>query len=140
MHFVVCFLYVDVFLILNGAVIPNHGYVNISDIGSSEHTALLCVTNRPPPSGTITSGGDWYAPDRTRVGGTDVPGVTRNRGPMVVRLKRTTGIAHEGIYRCSVEDTASRTQTVYVGLYNTGGGNVWFVNVHFTGALYTQAV
>ena len=48
---------------------------------------------------------------------------------MVVRLKRTTGKATEGIYRCSVQDAASTFQTIYVGLYNTGGGNVWFVNV-----------
>ncbi|CAI8029810.1 hypothetical protein GBAR_LOCUS16916, partial [Geodia barretti] len=31
----------NVFLSLNGAVIPNHGYVAISDIGFSDNTALL---------------------------------------------------------------------------------------------------
>ena len=128
------------FLSLNGAVIPNHGYVAISDIGFSDSNALLCVTNRPPPSGGITSGGDWHAPDGTRVYGTDVPGVTRNRDPMVVRLERTTGTAPEGIYRCSVLDAASTPQTVNVGLYNTGRGNVWSLNVHYTGFLYTQAI
>ena len=121
---------VDVFLSLNGAVIPDHGYVDNSDIGSTDDTALLCITNRPPPSGVTTSGGDWYAPDGTRVYEVDVPGVTRTRGPMVVRLKRTTGTAQEGIYWCSVEDAASTLQTVFVGLYNTGRGNVWFLNVH----------
>ena len=122
-HFIVRFLYVDVFLILNGAVISNHGYVDIRDIGSSDNNALLCVTNRP---GFPTSG-NWYAPDGTRVDGTSVPGVIRNRGSMVVRLMRTTtGTAPEGIYWCSVEDAASTLQTVYVGLYNTGGGNVGF--------------
>ena len=130
-------VYVDVFLSLNGAVIPDHGYVAISDIGFSDNTALLCNTNRP---GTPTSG-NWFPPHGTRVDGTDVPGVTRARGSMVVRLRRTTtGTAHEGIYWCSVPDAASTLQTVYVGLYNTGGGNVWFLNLHFTGALYTQAV
>ena len=119
-------MYVDVFFRLNGAVIPNHGYVAISDIGSTDDTALLCVTNRPPPSGSTTSGGDWYAPDRTRVDGTSVPGVTRTRGYKIVRLRRTTGTAPEGIYRCSVTDAASTLQTVFVGLYNTGKGNVCF--------------
>ena len=113
-------VYVDVFLSLNGAVIPNHGYVAISDIGSRDYTALLCNTNRPR---TPTSGG-WYAPDGTGVYGTDVPGVIRNSWYKVVRLKRTTGTAPEGIYRCSVLDAASTSQTVYVGLYNTRGGNV----------------
>ena len=88
----------------------------------------------------MNSGGDWYGPGGTRVDGNDVPGITRNRDPMVVRLKRTTGTAPEGIYRCSVEDAASTLQTVYVGLYNTGRGNVWFLNVHYTGTLYTQGI
>ena len=127
---------IDVFLSLNGTVIPDHGYVSISDIGStdddfSDNTALLCNTNRHPGYGSVNSGGDWYGPDGTRVDGNDVPGVTRNRGPMVVRLRRTTtGTALEGIYRCSVLDAASTLHTVYVGLYNTGGGNVGFYNVH----------
>ena len=71
-----CVVYVDVFLSLNGTVIPDHGYVDISDIGSRDYTALLCNTNRPR---TPTSGG-WYAPDETRVDGTDVPGVIRDSG------------------------------------------------------------
>ena len=129
-------VYVDVFLSLNGAVIPDHGYVAISDIGSSDNTALLCITNYP---GTPSSG-NWFPPHGTRVDGISVPGVTRNRGPMVVRLKRATGTAHEGIYWCSVQDAASTLQTVYVGLYNTGRGNVWFLNVHYTGTLYTQGI
>ena len=112
-------VYVDVFLSLNGAVIPDHGYVAISDIGFNDNTALLCNTHTP------TSGG-WYGPDGTRVYGTDVPGVIRDSGYKVVRLKRTIGTAPEGIYWCSVLDAASTLRNVYVGLYNTGRGNVWF--------------
>ena len=129
-------VYVDVFLILNGAVIPDHGYVAISDIGSTDDTALLCITNRPPSYGSIHSGGDWFPPHGTRVDDNSVPGVARTRGPMVVRLKRTTGTAPEGIYRCSVLDLASTPNTVYVGLYNPGGGDVLgLLNLDYTGAL-----
>ncbi|CAI8050550.1 hypothetical protein GBAR_LOCUS27752, partial [Geodia barretti] len=60
----------NVFLHLNRTVIPNNGHLNISDIGSSDDTALLCITNRP---GTPTSG-NWFAPDGTRVDDIDVPG------------------------------------------------------------------
>ena len=35
----------DVYLSLNGDIIPNHGYVLISDIGFTDDTALLCHTN-----------------------------------------------------------------------------------------------
>ena len=119
-------MYVDVFIRLKGAVIPDHGYVDIIHIGyTNDNTALLCFTNR---AGTLTSG-NWIGPDGTRVDdtGTDVPGVIRTRGLMVVGLRRTTtGTAHEGIYWCSVEDAASTLQTVFVGLYNTGKGNVCF--------------
>ena len=114
----------DVYLSLNGTVIPNNGYVEISDIGSDDDTALLCHTNQPPPPGCANSGGDWFAPDGTRVSGSDVPGFTRNRDPMVVRLKRTSGTPPEGIYQC---DHASSLHRVSVGLYNTGGGNSRYI-------------
>ena len=115
-------MHVDVFLSLNGTVIPDHGYVAISDIGFNDNDALLCVTNHP---GTPTLG-NWYAPDGTRVYRTDVPGVIRNRDPMVVRLRRTSGTAPEGMYGCLIADSAPyELRFVYVGLYNTGRGNVF---------------
>ena len=95
----------------------------ISDIGSTDDTALLCHTNLPPSPGSTNSGGEWWASDGTRVNVGDVPGFNRNRGPMVVRLKRTNGPPPEGIYNCTINDASSTTQTVYVGLY-TGGGMV----------------
>ena len=99
----------------------------ISDIGTTgDDTALLCHTNRPPPSGSSNSGGDWFAPDGTRVDGNDVPGFRRNRGSMVVRLFRNTGsTAVEGIYYCQIEDDANFAHIVSVGLYNSVGGNVY---------------
>ena len=113
----------DVYLSLNGDIIPNHGYVMISDIGSTDNTALLYHTNRPATLGG-NSGGDWFAPDQNRVYGTEVPGFKRNRGPMVVRLLRNTATdpPAEGIYDCVIEDDTLTSHTVYVGLYNSGGG------------------
>ena len=103
----------------------------ISDIGSSNATALLCHTNRSPPhGGPNDSGGNWYKPDRTRVDAVAVAGLgfRRNRGPKVVRLKRRTdgtgaGTPSEGIYRCEINDAALKSKTLHVGLYNSGGGN-----------------
>ena len=121
------------YLTLKGDYIPNHGYVVISDIGStdddSDDTALICNTNRINNFHGPNSGGDWHAPDGTIVGNQgsdDVPGFDRNRGPMVVRLHRNTatGTPSEGIYYCVVEDDTFINQTVYVGLYNSGGGGI----------------
>ena len=121
-----------VYLSLNGTTIPNHGYVVISDIGSTDNTALLCHTNHPATFGTTarpSSGGNWFAPDGIRVGGTgsihvSVPGFRRNRDPMVVRLLRNTAtdLPAEGIYDCVIEDDTSTPQTVSAGLYDSGGG------------------
>ena len=116
----------DVYLSLNGSIIPNHGYVVISDIGTAgDDTALLCITNRPPPTGSSHSGGGWVAPDGTRVNLNVDPGFRRNKGPMVVRLYRntTTGPPAEGIYYCRIRDSADTLQTLHVGLYDSGGGN-----------------
>ena len=52
----------------------------------------------------------------------DVPGLGRNRGPHVVRLKRSSdGTPVEGVYNCVVRDTAEINQTVYVGIYSLNG-------------------
>ena len=125
-----------VYLSLNGDIIPNHGYVVISDIGSTDNTALICHTNRPAThdsNNNYNSGGIWFAPDLTRVNRNDVPGFVHNRGPMVVRLWRS--IAHnppaEGMYLCEVKDTSEISQTVYVGLYNRRNG-IYRVMLNFT--------
>ena len=120
-----------VYLSLNDDIISNHGYVVISDIGSNDDTALICHTNRPATitdiGGSTNSGGDWFAPNGTTVGfgsNSIVSGFRRSRGPMIVRLLRNTGTdpPSEGIYHCLVEDDTLTEQTVYVGLYNSGGG------------------
>ena len=81
------------------------------------------------------SGGNWFAPDGTRVAGTYVPGFMRTRGPMVVRLLRNTatGTPAEGMYDCVIADDANTYRTTYVGLYNSGGG---IINLAFAFAEY----
>ena len=109
--------------------------MEIGDIGSTDDSALLCHTNRPPDG--PHSGGDWLAPDGTRVYGTDVPGFARNRAAMVVRLRRTNGDPPEGIYRCTIDDTLT-PQIVHVGLYNTGGGIASALQISFSTSLTIQ--
>ena len=95
--------------------------MNISDISFTDDSALLCHTNYIRIGSH--SGGDWFAPNGTRVNFDDVKGFTRDRGSKVVRLKGTsTGPPPEGMYWCSIQDAAGTPQTIYVGLYNSGGG------------------
>ena len=71
--------YIYNYVSLDDRVIPNRGYVVISDIGSTDDTALICHTNRPATqNNNADSGGDWFGPDETRVDGTAVPGFRRN--------------------------------------------------------------
>ena len=127
LHLSLSHILTDVYLSLNGTVIPNHGHLNISGIGSSDDSSLLCHTNRPATLGNspkLHSGGDWFAPNGTRVSYNYVPGFTRNRGPMLVRLKDTSGDPQEGIFNCTIQDMENIYQMVYVGLYNAGGGKL----------------
>ena len=116
-----------VYLSLNGTVIPNHGYAEIDDIGSTDDFALLCHTNQPPHPVVPNSGGNWFAPNGDRVSGTYVPGFIRVRAPMVVRLQRTSGDPPEGIYQCSVRDDSSELVHVHVGLYNSAQGSIQYL-------------
>ena len=113
------------YLSLNDDIIPNHGYVVISNIGSTDDTALICHTNRPATiNNNAHSGGDWFAPDYIRVTDITVPGFRRTRAPMMVRLLRYTATdpPSEGIYDCLVEDDIYTLHTFFVGLYYSGGG------------------
>ena len=74
------------YISLNDVNIPNHGYVNISDIGTNDDSALICHTNRP--ANGRDSGGNWYGPNGKRVRGiredTSVQGLARNRAIGIV--------------------------------------------------------
>ena len=109
-----------VYLSLRNKLIPNNSYAIMNDIGSTDDTALVCITNVRSPS---VFGGDWFAPNGERVGGgkgpSEVPGIVRTRGRHVVRLKRSSdGTPTEGTYKCVVRDTTDINQTVYVGIYS----------------------
>ena len=96
----------------------------ISDNGTTgDDTALLCHTNRPPPSDSSNSGGQWFRSDQTEIEFfTNTGGFKRNRGPMVVRLYRDNPPQVQGIYYCQIEDHTNMVHIVSVGLYNSVGG------------------
>ena len=130
MHTYIMSSFAGVYLSLHDDIIPKHGYVVISDIGSTDDTALICHTNRPATlNNNAHSGGYWFAPDNTIVSGTAVPGFRRRRAPMMVRLLRNTATdpPSEGIYQCLVEDDTNTIQVVNVGLYYRNGGIFMYI-------------
>ena len=112
-----------VYLSLNGIIIPNHGYVVISDIGSTNADALICHIDHPDPNGNANPEGDWLAPDES-IDKMIVSGFRTNRGPKVLRLLRDTDSdpPAQGIYHCLIEASKDRFHNVYIGLYTSGEG------------------
>ena len=107
----------DLYLSLNGTII-NHSYVEISDIGSTDDTALICQTKYPATVDNTNSGADWLAPDGTKVTGDVIPGFRITRDSTMVRLLRNTSTdpPSEGIYICVIKNDTIY-QTAYVALY-----------------------
>ena len=113
-----------------GQSIPNHGYVNLSNVGSDRNDSVQCNTDLSTCcSGTEGSGrGDWYFPDETRVPfGESGSTVYEGRGAQQVLLHYSGNVGRSGIYRCDIETNKSNVtnevghETAYVGLYINGG-------------------
>ena len=91
----------------------------MSIVGSSDSSAIICYSD------VHGSGheGNWISPDGTRVDSSgSVPGFRTTRGPLIVRLLRTSGTPQQGIYQCVVQNDTAVLYTVHVGLYNSGEG------------------
>ena len=115
-----------------GKYIPNHGYVNLRDVGSAKNHSVQCNTDLSSCcNGTEGSDrGDWYFPDGMRVPFSDSSSVVyEDRGAQQVSLFYSGKylVSIPGIYRCDIETNTSsvsdemENETVYVGLYINGG-------------------
>ena len=105
----------DLFLSLRGTPIDSDGFVDVYDIGSSNDTALLCLTNE---TDCCTMGlGVWQFPNGTvllthhSLGGGAYTGFGRNRGPSVVRLFRFNSPPQRGRFSCDLLGS-----TIYVNI------------------------
>ena len=98
----------------------------MSDVGSTNATALHCHIILNPTLDDSISGGDWFAPDGTSVSTGTVPGFRVTRGLLLVTLQRNSGIPREGVYGCAVENGTTTLEVLYVGLYNKGRGNKYY--------------
>ena len=116
-----------------GSTVPNHGYVNLSQVGVLSSNTVQCHTDLT----TCCTGaqgphrGDWFAPGET----TRLPfsgDITENRVAQRVDLHRKNNAnSPVGIYRCDIPTNAvhvpggnSVRDTIYVGLYTDSGGKI----------------
>ena len=112
---------------LNGNSIPTDGsgHVRVTDInpnGDNNEDALICRSEMP-----TSEEGNWYlhpsqltADDDYRIKSSDPRGWSRNRGTdseghRLVRLKRASDTAVEGVFTCDIpgDDNTPRALDVY---------------------------
>ena len=116
-----------------GNTVPNHGYVDLSLVGSDASTGADSVQCHTDLSTCCTNSqgwhrGDWYFPDGTRL--LFSGDIFEGRGSERVFIRHINNAnSPVGIYRCDIATNAvhddtdtSVGDTVYVGLYTASGG------------------
>ena len=120
-----------------GTNLSNHSYVDMNLVGSNDdgsdsvqcHTDLDTCCNR----NVGPDRGDWYFPNMSRLQFRyNNILIYEIRFHLHVKLKRENGGNTSGIYRCDIEtiavhsdeDDVTIRETVYVGLYISGGEKV----------------
>ena len=102
-----------------GEALPNHAFVNFSLVGDTENNSVICHTDLS----TCCSGphhGDWYFPNGEMLNFTG--NIRENRSAQQVELRSLGGDGVSGVYRCDIATNASSSsESVYVGLYSSGG-------------------
>ena len=131
------------YLSFMGENLPNHGYVDLTLVGNPERNdgehSVQCHTDLDSCCGG-TQGqhrGDWYFPDGTTLPFPGLGDIAEARGAQRVDIRRNNNAnSPAGIYRCDIPTDAvhdisdiSVRDTVYVGLYATGGNNVYTMYV-----------
>ena len=113
-----------------GTNLPNHSYVNLTLVGNALdgsdsvqcHTDLLTCCNQTFGADR----GDWYFPEGKRLPFNGDVDIYEFRTAQQVDLRRRKDDDRSGIYRCTVETNAAHNEsgreTVYAGLYASGGG------------------
>ena len=109
-------------LSLHGELIPNNGFVTAENIGESDETALLCMTDSDNCCSGRVSEQQWLFPNGTRI-------PPRENGWMfwtsygngVIRLYRQTDSDGQvrGLFRCQIPNQYRVSLTLYVGIYPT---------------------
>ena len=121
------------YLTFMGETLPDHSYVNLILVAIGGSDSVQCHTDLNTCC-SVTEGadrGDWYFPNGDTLDFSGDPGdIYEARVAQRVDLRRRNNGDTSGIYRCDIEtnavhsddsDDITTRETVYVGLYATGG-------------------
>ena len=112
----------------NGTIYANHSYLDLTLVGEGGENSsneVLCHTSVQ----TCCSGsqgvhrGDWYFPSGSRLPFPDhgMNAIAQQREAQRVELSRRNNRNVSGIYRCDIPITVTQNQSLYIGLYASGG-------------------
>ena len=119
---------------------PNNSIVTNTDIGTGS-AALLCTTTLPGCCFSGHTETQWYFPNGSQVQNSlNLPyRRTRGQNPGRVILSRNSESTTTGIFRCDIPDASGVTQSLYVGIYDSGTGEsctLSSINCHLQGRIY----
>ena len=126
------------FVSFMGEILPNHAYVDLTAVGrdiSDPGDTVRCHTDLESCcTGIHGHNGKWYYPNQTSLGSFrsfyDSYAVQSRESNVVhIRVVKPNYVPTSGIYHCEIETVAVHDndansitgETVYVGLYATGG-------------------
>ena len=114
------------YLTFMGNTIPNHGYVDLNTVRNTSTNDVQCHTDLSTccSSAQGSDRGDWYFPNGNRLPFSGSDDVYEVRYGRLVVVRYTGSGGKSGIYCCDIETNAVHDdgrETVYVGLYNSGG-------------------
>ena len=105
-----------------GQVLPNNSYVDLGLVGASDVDSVQCHTDLISCCDDSQSlhRGEWYFPNRTRLPTSGDIHLSRGEQRVDIHHEGSATVP-SGLYRCDIPTDTSLRQTVYVGLYNSGG-------------------
>ena len=125
--------------------LPNHTYIDLSLVGTDGYVSVRCRTDLSTCCSAAQGihRGDWIPPDsdtRLPFMNDTSAGIYQAQGRQRVILRRRNNTDRpSGIYRCDIATNAVRDvndisvrESVYVGLYATGGILLLYIRCHVT--------
>ena len=129
-----------------GETLPNNSYVDLSLVGGfGSSNEVVCRTDLSTccHGGDGPDRGDWYFPSGDRLPFHGLLVETRQFQRVELFRGHRSGSIPSGIYRCSIETRAVNSadntarETVYVGLYDSGGDHAITIHSDMYCELYT---